>query len=66
MVLGDATKWTHYVCGVHCETREQAAEAMFDYYDSHHGRRRRPSRTAFEVYRAKQTAAGWILYVKER
>lgn len=46
-------------------TRDEAIEAMHDYYDRKRGRRRTPSREAFEVYRAaKDRIGGWVLYVR--
>lgn len=56
--------WQHYSVGTH--TREEAIEEMRTLYDAHPGNRRKPSREAFEIYRARHVrGVGWILYVRE-
>lgn len=66
-------KWTHNSVGA--KTKEQAIEEMYEMYDRQHGRRRKPSREAFEVYRATyvpfyrsagRTVGMWVLYVRVR
>ncbi len=67
-------KWTHNAVGA--KTREQAIEEMYADYDAHPGRRRKPARAAFEVYRTVyvpfyrardgRTVGMWTLYVRVR
>lgn len=58
-------KWTHYAVGA--KTREQAIENMYNEYDRHCGRRRKPAREAVEVYRTvHHQGIVWILYVRVR
>lgn len=60
------SSWLHYVCDGKAGTRDEAIEAMFAYYDSHPGKRRKKARDAFEVYRATRNPAGWILFVRTK